>query len=143
MVVAVFFVLFPENLIGFFKPDVVSTVFTQAAPTAVFMIRLASLYVLIEVIIFVLIGALRGAGDTFWAMCYMVVLHWVLVPVIFIALRVLDLSAEAAWGMLVFIFVGSSAFVYLRYKGGEWREMKVIQSETPPVISGDVAQEIA
>ena len=143
VVVAFFFVLFPEHLTRFFKPDVVSGVFMQAAPTAIFMIRLASLYVVVDVMIFVFIGALRGAGDTFWAMCYTLILHWVLVPVIFIALRVLGMSAEAGWVLLVFIFVVSSVFVYLRYRGGKWRGIKVIQAEEPPIITGDVAQEIA
>ena len=142
-IVAFFFVLFPEHLIRFFKPDVVSGVFMQAAPTAIFMIRLASIYVLVDVMIFIFIGALRGAGDTFWAMCYTVVLHWVLVPVIFVALRVLDMSAESAWVLLVFIFVTSSVFVYFRYRGGKWRDINVIQTEAPPMITGDVAQEIA
>ena len=143
VVVAFFFVLFPEHLIGFFKPDVVSDIFMKAAPTAIFMIRLASLYVIVDVLIFIFTGALRGAGDTFWAMCYTVILHWVLVPVIFISLRVFELSAEISWMLLVFIFVGSSVFVCLRYRGGKWRNIKVIHAEEPPVITGDVAQEIA
>jgi len=127
MVVFVFFVFFPGHLIHVFRPDVAGGVFAKAAPTAVFMIRLASLYVLVDVMIFVFIGALRGAGDTFWAMCYTVGLHWVLVPVLFVVLRVLGMSAEAGWVVLVSIFVFSSVFVYSRYRGGAWKQIKVIQ----------------
>ena len=126
LVVFVLFVFFPGQLISVFRPDVAVEVFAKAAPTAVFMIRLASLYVLVDVMIFVLIGALRGAGDTFWAMCYSICLHWVLVPILFVVLRVFGMSAEAGWVVLVSIFVVSSVFVYSRYRGGAWRQIEVI-----------------
>ena len=140
MVVLFFFVFFPELLIGVFKPDVLKGTYNAAIPTAIFMIRLASVYVLVEAMIFVMIGALRGAGDTFWAMCYSVTLHWVLVPVLYVVLRVLDMSPETGWVYLVVIFFCSSVFIYLRYKKGKWRTIKVIQRE-PPEIAFDAMQE--
>jgi MATE family multidrug resistance protein len=104
-------------------------VFEQAVPTAVFMIRLASLYVMIEAIVIVFSGTLRGAGDTFWAMCISVTLHWLLLPILIVMLHVLGMSPELAWTAIVLTFLCFSYIFYLRYRGGHWREIRVVQSE--------------
>ena len=65
---------------------------------------LAGLYVLADAMMVVFSGALRGAGDTFWTMCISVGLHWLLLPVLFITLKILQLSPQTAWLALVILF---------------------------------------
>ena len=73
-----------------------------------------------------LCGALRGAGDTFWAMCISVTLHWLMVGLLYVMFYVLNLSAQIAWvALIVWIMLFAYVF-YLRYRGGKWREMRVI-----------------
>jgi MATE family multidrug resistance protein len=127
-VILVLFAFFPQALVDVFRPPYQDAVFQQAVPTAVFMIRVASLYVLIEAIVVVLVGALRGAGDTFWAMCISVSLHWALVPILFVILHVFGWSAEAAWVALVCTFLTFSVLFYLRYRSGKWRMLRVVQT---------------
>ena len=134
---AVIFILFvglPGELIGMFHPTASSDVFTQAFPTALFMLRLASLYVLVEAMLVVFIGALRGAGDTFWAMGISVGIHWLMVLGLFIALRGLKLSPETGWAFVVSIFVLFAFLVYLRYQGGKWRSMRIVEEGSSPVV---------
>jgi MATE family multidrug resistance protein len=128
-VILVLFVFFPHQLVDVFRPSEADPTFAAAASTAVFMIRLASFYVLIEAVVIVFVGALRGAGDTFWAMCISVSLHWALVPILFVVLHVLDLSPEAAWGALVFTFLIFSGLFYARYRSGHWRTIRVVPSQ--------------
>jgi MATE family multidrug resistance protein len=132
LLILILFAGFPRQLAEFFRPDIPNTIFTQAIPTAVFMIRLASLYVLVDVLLVVFIGALRGAGDTLWAMGLSVSLHWLMVATIVMALRVFGLSAEAGWTCMVSLFLLFSGVVYLRYRSGKWRSIRVLESE--PVV---------
>ena len=134
-IIFVFFIGIPQHLVGFFHPSVPSNVFYEAAPLAIFMLRLASLYVLVEAVLVVFIGALRGAGDTFWAMCISVSLHWLTVIVLFIVFRVFNLSPQTAWAFMVGIFFLFSVPVYLRYRNGTWRTMKVVDETSPAVLT--------
>lgn len=139
-VILVLFACFPETLVNVFRPADPGPVFFQAAPTAVFMIRLASLYVMIEAVVTVFSGTLRGAGDTFWAMCISVTLHWLLLPILIVMLHWLDMSPELAWTAIVLTFLGFSYIFYLRYRSGHWREIRVVQSEVELVATDhDVA----
>jgi MATE family multidrug resistance protein len=133
-VIFILFVGFPQALIGVFSPTAPSDVFSQAFPTALFMLRVASLYVLVEAMLIVLIGALRGAGDTFWAMGISVAIHWLMVGGLFIALRVLHVSPEAGWAFVVALFLLFFFLVYLRYRSGQWRSIKVVEQGPTPFV---------
>ncbi len=134
-VIFVLFVCFPEALASVFRPVDADPIFEQAVPLAVFMIRLASLYVMIEAIVIVFSGTLRGAGDTFWAMCISVTLHWLLLPIQIVILHWFGLSPELAWTAIVLTFLGFVYIFYLRYRSGRWREIRVVQSEAELVAT--------
>jgi MATE family multidrug resistance protein len=111
----------PEVLVNVFRPDPMDSVFALASPVAVFMIRLAAVYVVIESIMVVYAGALRGAGDTFWTMCIMVGLHWFLVLLLWLVYHVWDLGARMAWGSMVAVFMAFPLLLWLRWRSGRWR----------------------
>ena len=121
------FVFLPQQLVALFKPQQADAIFAEAMPMAVRMIRIASLYVMIDAVILVFSGALRGAGDTFWAMCVSVGLHWLLVAILAVLLYGLKLSPETTWLALVGIFLTFSSLFYLRYRSGKWRHIQVLQ----------------
>ena len=123
------FAVFPEVLVGIFRPAEGTEVFSEVFPLAVAMLRLASLYVMADALFLVFGGALRGAGDTFWAMCISVTFHWVLVAVLFTLLRFFTVSAFAAWFMLCIIFMMFSFVIYLRYRSGKWRSLRIVEPE--------------
>jgi len=128
-VLFILFVGFPQFLVNIFQPAQPSAVFAQAFPVAVFMVRLACLYVLIEAMMVALTGALRGAGDSFWAMALSVGLHWTLVPVIYFLLKVVGVSAQVGWIVLIATFFVFSFLIYLRYKSGHWKKIKMVPAE--------------
>lgn len=135
-VILVLFAGFPELLVKVFRPDVADNIFAAAEPTASFMVRFASLYVLTEALLVVYIGALRGAGDTLWAMGISVTLHWLSVGVLALLLAVMGVSTKAAWVVVVLLFASFSAVVYLRYRSGKWKSIKVVHPE-PVMIPGE------
>ncbi|MDD4457330.1 MAG: MATE family efflux transporter [Syntrophotalea acetylenica] len=123
LVILVLFVSLPAELVAVFEPHQADAIFSQAAPLATGMLRLAAFYVLADAVMLVFSGALRGAGDTFWAMCASVALHWLLVPVLALFLRVLALPPQAAWlALIAFLLIFSGVF-YLRYRSGKWKTL--------------------
>jgi MATE family multidrug resistance protein len=130
LTILILFVGFPRHLVSMFAPEQMDVTFSQAAPIAVHMIRIASLYVLVEAVVVVFSGALRGAGDTFWAMYVSVSVHWLLLGILVVMLYGLRLSAEAAWAALVVVFLLFSVLFYWRYRGGKWRTIQMVQSPT-------------
>ncbi|MCE5197999.1 MAG: MATE family efflux transporter [Armatimonadota bacterium] len=120
------FVLVPYSLINIFRPEVNDAVFTKALPLTLFMVRLIAVYVFSEAMMVAFTGALRGAGDTFWAMSVSVCLHWLMVAILFVLFKVIHTSAEVAWVTMISWILLFSFVFYLRYRSGKWREIKVI-----------------
>ena len=129
----ILFVGFTEILVNVFKPAQFSDIFTQAFPTAIFMLRMAAVYVMADATIVIFTGALRGAGDSFWAMALSVSMHWTLVPVLYFMLKLNNFSPEQAWVSVVIIFLVFSSLIYLRYYGGKWRQIKVVHPVQEPM----------
>lgn len=123
----ILFMVFPEHLVNFFRPDVGNEIFSAARPLAVSMVKLVAIYVIAEAFLIVFTGALRGAGDTFWAMVISVSIHWIILGVLYCALNYFHVQAFVAWGILVGIFTLMSILPYWRYRHGAWQEIKVIE----------------
>jgi len=134
-VIFIIFIFFPKQLVGLFEPAVVTSVYLDAFPTAVMMLRIACLYVFLEAVIVTLVGALRGAGDTLWSMCLTVGLHVFIVVVQYICLILLGMSVIQTWIMIVLSFFVGTFFIYLRYASGKWKNIKVISSAEDVVLS--------
>ncbi len=117
---------FPGVLVDVFKPAEAGTIFEQARPLAVFMIRLASIYILLQAVMLVYMGALRGAGDTFWSMVINVTFLWGIYFVLYILLNVLHTSAESAWLAVVLIFSALPIILYMRFRSGKWKTLDVV-----------------
>lgn len=138
------FSVFPEPLVQIFRPPGDSGIFAGAEPMAVYMLRLASMYVLADATNLVFSGALRGAGDTFWAMTISVGLHWALVGVLVFMLEVVDANVQTAWLALVIMILVFTVLFYLRYRSGKWRSIHVVEpaEEGPPQLT-DALHEVA
>ncbi|HOP31422.1 MAG TPA: MATE family efflux transporter [Spirochaetota bacterium] len=120
------FLFFPEFLVNVFRPEAESSVFNSAFPMTVTMIRIASVYLLAEVMMVAFIGALRGAGDTHWTMMASVAFHWFTVPLLYVMFKWLNMSAVSVWSAIVVCFMCFCVVLFFRYRGGKWREIKVV-----------------
>jgi len=129
LIILILFVGFPKDLVAVFRPEQVDAIFREAAPIAVRMIRIASIYVMLEAALVVFSGTLRGAGDTVWAMCVSVALHWLMLGILIVILYVLRLSPEAAWTGVVLSFLSFSFVFYHRYRGGKWRTIRMVRTQ--------------
>ncbi len=126
VVILALFVFIPETLVRVFHPETPSSVFDEAVPIAVAMIRIASLYVLVEAVLVALVGALRGAGDTYFTMVASVSAHWLFIPILYLALDVLKLSVPLSWFLLVVFFLLFCTVLIYRFRSGKWKKIRVI-----------------
>lgn len=127
IIILILFIFIPEYLVRVFSPENPSLVFEQAVPIAVSMIRIATLYVLAEAIMVAIIGALRGAGDTYFTMFASVLSHWTLIPLLYLSFFVLNFSAVISWFIMVIVFLIFCLVLILRFKSGKWKKISVIK----------------
>jgi len=125
-IIALVFLAFPGFLTDVFRPAEYDPLFASVKDNAVFMIRTASAYVVVEAMIVVYAGALRGAGDTYMAMAITVGVTWFLTGLTYIALYVADMSIKTTWLILVVFFFILPILLLLRYRSGAWKNIKPI-----------------
>jgi multidrug resistance protein, MATE family len=124
-VILLLFVLIPESLVRVFSPGHASAEFEAAVPLASTMLRIASLYVLLEAILVAVIGALRGAGDTHFTMIASVTAHWTFVPILYCSFNIFNFSAVTGWILLVVFFFVFCAVFFARFRSGKWKRIRV------------------
>lgn len=129
------FAVYPSQLVDVFRPDVAGETFLQARPAAVAMVKMVAIYVLAEVIFIVFTGALRGAGDTFWAMSISVGLHWLLAGVVYLILAHYRYTTTAAWAAMIVIFMVFAIFPYLRFRQGRWKSLRLVEPQEQGVLA--------
>jgi MATE family multidrug resistance protein len=128
-----FFVLIPEILVSCFIRDVAADG-GALVETSKLMLRMAAVYTLADATALVFSAAVRGAGDTRWALKASVAIHWVTTIVAVVMIRVLHSNPIAVWSVFVLsVIVMAGAFLY-RFRSGKWKRIFVIEREPEPVI---------
>lgn len=124
-VIFIAFVCFPAPLVDFFRPGAYSPIFEAARPIAIFMVRVAAAYVIIEVLLVIYGGALRGAGDTVWVMIAMSIMNWSCVLFLWLSAYVFKFSTQYSWLAVVLTFSTFPAVFWFRWRSGKWRNIKL------------------
>jgi MATE family, multidrug efflux pump len=94
------------------------------------------MYTIFDSINVIFSAAVKGAGDTRFVMYMTVSLAWlVMVVPTYLAVYVLDWGVYSAWWFLSAFMIILSAVFYLRFKGGKWESMRVIEMPPPLPIS--------
>ena len=127
LLIGVLFIFLPGVLTDIFRPDVASAtaealaIFDSARPMSIFMLRFATIYIFVEVLLVIYAGALRGAGDTLWVMFACALMNWIVAGAMYVAAYVLKLPAQYAWIAIVAVYGSAPIIFWLRWKGGKWR----------------------
>ena len=66
-------------------------------------------------------GVLRGAGDTRWVMLTSTALHWVMLVIQYLVIRVWDFGPKASWLVFCLLIVAIAVAFVLRLLSGRWR----------------------
>lgn len=123
------FMFMPHVLVEVFHPENNLSLYLAAAPLAESLLRIASFYVLSEAVMIALIGALRGAGDTYFCMYASIIVHWLFVPILYLSLNIFHFSVPLSWFFIAVFYFLFSGVLYWRFKSGKWKKIKVVGSE--------------
>ena len=104
--------------------------FAEIAPIGAKILICVGLYQMFDAMLVIFSGALRGAGDTSFAMWACVLCSWcIFVPGTIFVTETLRLGVYAAW-VWVFLYSFMLGLTYLkRFHGGRWKSIEVIPNE--------------
>ena len=138
---ALLFVLFPEQLFSIFKSseDRVED-FAIIIAYGRRILILVALYSVFDAMNIIFSGALKGAGDTRFAMWAAIIVAWVFfVPPVYLIIEVFEKGVLMAWGWAsLYIILIGSVFCW-RFRKGKWKEIDLLgrrekTATIPPVI---------
>ena len=128
LLMGVFFIFLPGILTDIFKPDAAEAsaealaIFAAARPMSIFMLRIATFYIFVEVLLVIYAGALRGAGDTVWVMFACAIMNWCVAGALYVAAYIFHLPPQYAWITVVAVYSTAPLIFWLRWKSGKWRK---------------------
>ena len=125
--IGMLFIFLPGVLADIFRPDANAaasaiSIFENARPMSLFMLRFAALYIFVEVLLVIYAGALRGAGDTLWVMFASALMNWFVAGALYVTAYVFHLPAHYAWIAVVAVYSTAPLFFLYRWKSGKWRK---------------------
>lgn len=113
-------VAFPSELVGIFTDD--PAVIAAATP----ILRAAGLVQPALAVSFILLGAMRGAGDTRWPMLSRLVTTWaVRLPLTIVGVGWLGLGLPGVWLAMCADFTLQAILALWRFKAGRWQRLEV------------------
>jgi multidrug resistance protein, MATE family len=129
ILMATLFVTIPETFLGIFRSDMHShESFKDIMDQGVIILRLVAIWTLFDTLFIIYSGALKGSGDTRFAMWAQVLLAWVLfVPPVYIIIEYLRLGLIAAWAWGAFYIVVIGLVFWRRYRSGRWKEIQMLK----------------
>jgi MATE family multidrug resistance protein len=137
--IAALYVLAPWIFILPFASGANSAEFREIAEVTVVLLRFVALYSLFDTCSIIFASAIKGAGDTRFVMVMIVVMSLtVLVLPTYAVVSMGGMGIYACWGIAtVYVCLLGVAF-YLRFRGGKWKSMTVIEGVVivPPTLPG-------
>ena len=119
------FTLSPEAIVSLFGHGEGVNAETRSLATG--FVRLAGLFSIADGFFILYGNAIRGAGDTRFAMYAMGFCGWFLFAVPCVVAYELGAGPHFLWWILVFYAASSAAVLYWRYRRGNWKRMRVIE----------------
>ncbi len=121
----VLFEVFPGFLVSIFAPG--ESMNPATRQMAVNFLRFAGLFTVTDGFFILYSNAIRGAGDTKFAMYVMGFCGWFLFAIPCLVAYWLGAGYYFLWGILVWFALSAACIFYWRYRQGRWKSMKVIE----------------
>lgn len=100
------------------------------------LLRFVVVYTLFDGMAVVFSSAIRGAGDSRFCMIFTTLTCWFLMVLpTWVAIKRLDAGLYAGWWAVTIYIVVLGIGYMLRFLGGRWKRMSVIEASKPPMIS--------
>lgn len=124
-------VVFAEPLAALhLAADLPPAEYAELMDLTVTLLAFVALYSLVEGVEIVYMGAVKGAGDTWWVMKALVVMSlFGMAAPVYVMVAVFGLGIVPVWGLLTAYIGGLALMAFLRYRGGAWKTMSVMRAD--------------
>jgi multidrug resistance protein, MATE family len=126
LLLAVLYVAFRYQLVDVFAPP--QGDFSEIRTLAAFMMIGLCCYTVADAIIQVSGGVLRGAGDTQWVMYSSTALHWLMLVMQYLVIRVWEFGPRASWLVFCAMILAIAIVFLLRLWSGKWRDKEALDA---------------
>ena len=127
----VIFVFLPEPLLEFFRNNQADPVISgQIMDLGIVLLRFVAIFVFFDAMNLTFSGALKGAGDTqfiFWATAALSCV--IMIIPVYLAVEIFNSGIYIAWAIATVYIAALGLTLYLRYRSGKWKTMRVIETE--------------
>jgi len=131
--VASAYVLIPETLVSAFEGDHDRETFAAVAALVPPLLACAAVYSLADAVNLSISFALRGAGDTRFVSLLTFALAWPLMVIPTYFLVQAKANILWAWAFATAYILAMALCFTLRFRGGQWKTMRVIEAAPVPV----------
>jgi len=129
LLIMTLFLGIPELLVSLFTPESGGLDYRMVTQQAVPMLRWAACYLIFDGIYLAFSGALRGGGDTFWAMLIGLFFHWFLAANVMVSTWLLDFTLLGSWRVWVLSAAMGGSLIYWRFSKGHWKKIRFTSLE--------------
>lgn len=122
------YVLLPDLFVAPFAHQADPARFAEIYGYSIVLLRFVAIYCLFDTMNIIFCSAIKGAGDTRYVMKMTTILSiFVLFIPVYLAVEVLEAGLMVAWVFATAYVISLGVTFYLRFLGGEWKSMRVIE----------------
>jgi multidrug resistance protein, MATE family len=138
--IAFMFFFLPQIFLYPFGAGISSDDFSGIRSITVVLLKFVAVYSLFDSLTIVFSSAIKGAGDTKFVMLVMGVLSLLLLDIpSFVAFEIFGAGIYTGWTIASIYIILLGVVFYIRFKGGKWKKMRVIE-KIPPSIPPNVPE---
>jgi len=126
------YVLLPDIFVAPFAHNADPQTFGEIYRYSVVLLRFVAVYSIFDAMNIIFCSAIKGAGDTRYVMFVTVLLSvFILIVPVYLVIEVLEYGLMFAWALATAYVTLLGVIFYLRFLGGKWKTMRVIEQEVP------------
>jgi MATE family multidrug resistance protein len=134
-VIAVLFFALPQLFLAPFRAQSDPASFAAIGAITALLLRFVAIYTLFDAFNIVFSSAIKGAGDTKFVMYMIIALSvGILIVPSYVAIILLHTSIYVCWAIASAYVAALGVAFYLRYRGGKWQAMRVIECPVPVLV---------
>jgi len=126
------YVLVPDIFVAPFAHNADSQSFGEIYRYSIILLRFVAVYSIFDAMNIIFCSAIKGAGDTRYVMFVTVLLSvCVLIIPVYLVIEIFEFGLMSAWVLATAYVTLLGVIFYLRFVGGKWKSMRVIEQEVP------------
>ncbi|MFH0976812.1 MAG: MATE family efflux transporter [Spirochaetota bacterium] len=137
LIIACLYLAAPSVFVGAFAAHANAESFAEIGLLVTILLRFVALYSLFDAMNIIFAAAIKGAGDTHFVMRFIVTASVVVLIIpSYIALEIFNLGIFSGWSIASFYIAVLGIVFFVRFLGGKWKSMRVIERTVPVIPPG-------